>query len=74
MQSLGQAIYRYVCQASTGGATISAITSEMCSRGYLIPQRGGTRVRAALEQYLSMGKITLSGRLYIKTTHLEIII
>ncbi len=69
MQSLGQAVYRFVCSYSTEGVGKRAIASEMSSRGYLEPIK--ERVDSALGDYLSMGKIVLRGRRFIHKNALE---
>lgn len=63
MQSLGQAVYRFVCSRSPEGVCKRTIVEEMASRGYLPPLR--ERVNGALVRNSNF--IALRGSRYVKT-------
>lgn len=67
MQSLGQAVYRFVCMNSRDGEGVGkrAIIKEMNSRDYRPPL--DERVGDALQGYLNSGFIRLTQGLYVKT-------
>jgi len=72
MQSLGQAVYRYICAHSRNGewgVGKRVIVSEMVLRGYLHPVRD--RVNLALQDYLQMNKLVLRKGRYIHKRALE---
>jgi len=71
MQSLGQAVYRYVCACGIEGVGVRRIETEMTSRGYLPPIK--ERVEGALDEYLhaTNPRIVLRGCHYIHKATLE---
>ena len=72
MQSLGQAVYRYVCSYSRAGQTgvaERAIIREMAARGYLEPLR--ERVDSALNEYSRMDRIMLRRGRFVKVPYLR---
>ncbi len=81
MQSLGQAVYRYVCfhsREGRRGVRAEAIVQEMASRGYLEPL--GERVRGALNESLKSvdGEVTgpqvvrINGHYFQKRAYLRL--
>jgi len=67
MQSLGQAVYRFICRNSReGGEGVGkrVIVEEMASRGYVEPLK--ERVEETLQHHLTSDFIALRGRHYVK--------
>jgi hypothetical protein len=72
MQSLGQAVYRFICKHSPRGVEKRTIIAEMDSRGYLPPLK--ERVEGALQEYLvanSPHSIILRRGRYLKRTRAD---
>jgi hypothetical protein len=72
MQSLGQAVYRFICKYSTEGVGKRAIAQEMTVRGYLSPV--SERVEGALQDYIHMGKVVFRRGRYIHSKALEVVL